>query len=108
MRRLIGFVIAAAGVSIMFLPVSTNHFGHEACGSGWHAVFNSSNNLDYECGEAALPRLWIAGAVVAVGMGIAFWGASRRRLLVMVGLAVVVTVLITVAGLSGANSMGGE
>jgi hypothetical protein len=95
----------------MFLQVSTDHFGHEACGTSWHAMFSPSNNLDYECGEAAFPHLWIAGAVFAVGMGIAFWDGRVhriRRLLAMVGLAVLLTLLINAAGLIAAGGMGGE
>ena len=93
----------------MFLPVSTDQFGlHEACGWGWPAMFSSRSNTAYECGAAALPHLWIAGAVAAVGMGIAFWGARRRWLVAMVGLAVLVTVSITIAGLVAAQGMGGE
>jgi hypothetical protein len=108
-RRLIGFGVVAAGVAIMFLPVSTVSYGfHEACGSGWPAMFSGRDNTAYECGTAALPHLWIAGAVAAVGMGIAFWDAGWRRLVAMVGLAVLVTASITIAGLMAAQGMGGE
>lgn len=74
-------------------------------------MFSNWNNEEYACGEAAFPHLWIAGAVFAVGMGIAFWDGRVfriRRLLAVVGLAVVLTLLINAAGLIAAGGMGGE
>jgi hypothetical protein len=71
--RLIGFAIVAAGVAILFLPVSANRsfYGDTvACGSSWHAIFRNVNNYDsygYVCGRAAFPHLWIAGGGAAVG-----------------------------------------
>jgi hypothetical protein len=89
---------------ITFLPVSTSvvtNFDqpvHVICGSVWHAMLSSDNNLGHECDVAALPRVWIAGGVAAVGMGVAFWGTGVRRLLVLVGLVVLVTLLIAIGG----------
>jgi hypothetical protein len=82
-RRLIGFALVAAGVSITFLNVSADINGynvstgrfenHAACGSVWRAMLsNSENNPEPECDVAALPQLWIAGGVAAI---------SRRRVL---------------------------
>jgi hypothetical protein len=111
--RVVGFAIVAAGVSIMFLPVSANRsfYGDTvACGSGWQATFTNATNYNsdgYACGHAAFPHLWIAGAVAAVGIGVAFWGASRGRFLGMICLALVVTGSIQVLGLMGSSSMGG-
>jgi len=108
LARPIGFGIVLAGWSIMFLPVSTNQGGfHQVCGTSWQAMFSSRNNTEYECGEAAVPHLWIAGAVFAVGVGIALWSGSRGRLLAMVGLALLLTLLINAAGLVAAGGMGG-
>ena len=76
-RRVIGFAIVVAGVWITFLPVSADigPFNyHIACGSVWHAMLSHGNQHD--CVLTALPHMWIAGAVAAVGMGIAFWGAG--------------------------------
>jgi hypothetical protein len=115
-RRVIGFVIVA-GVSITFLPVSADAhlyaedvFVHVTCGTTWQAIFTNPHNYNeagYACGRAAFPYLSIAGSVVAVGMGVAFWGEGRGRLLRMVGVAVLVTGLIQVLGLMGSSSMGG-
>jgi cytochrome bd-type quinol oxidase subunit 2 len=62
-------------------PVHWTYFVDAACGSVWQALFIFS---DDKCGSAALPRLWIAAGVAAVGMGLAFWGARRGRLLAAV------------------------
>ena len=112
-RRLIGFGVVVAGWSIMFLPVSTNRFGlgREACGTSWAALFAPTNNTDYECGQAAFPYLWIAGAVFAVGMGAAFWDERRNRIpgvLALVGLALLLALLIMAAGILAGQGMGGE
>jgi len=98
-RRVIGFAIVAAGVWFTFLPVSAD-IGpfdyHIACGSVWHAML--SHGDQHDCVLTALPHVWIAGGVAAVGMGVAFWGAGRRLLLGMVGLVVLLTLLITLGG----------
>jgi hypothetical protein len=39
-------------------------------------MFDRWHNANYECGSAAFPRLWIAGRVAAVGMGVAFFWLS--------------------------------
>jgi hypothetical protein len=85
-RLVVGFAIVATGVWIRFLPVSTEingynvstgRFGYHAdCGSVWRAMFDRWYNANYECGSAAFSRLWIAGPVAAVGMGVAFWGCA--------------------------------
>jgi hypothetical protein len=81
--RVVGFAIVAVGVSIMFLPVSAQYGVFNVdCGSAWQAMFtdaNGNNLEDFVCGRAAFPRIWIAGGVAAVGVGVAFWGASRGR-----------------------------
>ena len=107
-RRVIGFAMVAAGVSIMFLPVRAERVaGYPlACGTGWHAMFSKENNPDWVCGTAAVPHLWIAGAVAALGFGIAFWGAGRGPILAMVGLVFLLTGLINIAGLLAAQEMG--
>ena len=111
--RVIGFAIVAAGVAIMFLPVRADRSFYGdivACGSGWQAMFTNVNNYNadgYACGHAAFPHLWIGGAVAAVGIGIAFWGASRGRFLGMIFVALLVTRSIQVLGLMGSSSMGG-
>ena len=115
-RRVIGFAIVAAGVSIMFLNVSRTfrYFDtlgepqriHLACGTGWHAMFSKENNPDWVCGSAAVLHLWIAGAVAALGLGTAFWGAGRGPILAMVGLVFLLTGLINIAGLLAAQDMG--
>jgi hypothetical protein len=92
-RLVVGFAIVAAAVSIMFLHVSADineydesgRFGYRvACGSALQAMFDSGGNANYQCGSAAFPYLWVAGGVAAVGMGIAYWGESRGRLLAVV------------------------
>jgi hypothetical protein len=92
-RLVIGFAIVAVGVSILFLPVSADindesgRFGYRTdCGSALPAMFSE---LD-QCGSAALPSLWVAGAVAAVGMGVAFWGEGRGRLLAAVAIPLLV------------------
>jgi hypothetical protein len=51
----------------MFLPGSTDQGGlHSACGPGWRALFSHWHNQEFVCGTAALPHLWIAGAVALV------------------------------------------
>jgi hypothetical protein len=111
--RIIGFAFVAAGVAIMFLPVSANRsfYGDTvACGSGWQAMFRNVNNYNwdgYACGRAAFPHLWIAGGVAAVGLGIAFWGANRGRFLGMICLALLITGFIHGFGLMMSSSMGG-
>lgn len=110
MRRVIGFAIVAAGVSIMFLHISTESHGfHLNCGTAWHAMFSKDNNdvYAYACSDAAFPRLWIAGGVVAAGMGIAFWGVSRVRLLVIIGLVLLFTALVNIVGLVASAGSGG-
>jgi hypothetical protein len=104
-RRVIGLAIVAAGLWITFLPVSTSVTNFDTqqsvsvvCGSVWQAMLSSENNLGHECDLAALPRVWIAGGVAAIGMAVAFWGASRRLLLGMVGLVVLLTLLIALGG----------
>jgi hypothetical protein len=76
-RRVIGFAIVVAGVWITFLPVSAD-IGpfdyHIACGSVWHAML--SHGTDHDCVLTALPHVWIAGGVAAVGMGVAFLGGG--------------------------------
>jgi hypothetical protein len=83
-RQIVGLAIAAAGLSITFLPVSTDqnyvnvtghvHYLHLDCGSAFEAMFDSTTS---GCGSAAFPHVWIAGGVAAIGMAIAFWGAKR-------------------------------
>jgi hypothetical protein len=112
MRQVIGFTIVATGVSIMFLPVSTwmtsgDGRVHVDCGSALQAMFNGWANMEYECGSAALPYLWIAGGVAAVGMGVAFWGAGRARLLATVGLVVLLTGWISLVALLHSDSATG-
>ena len=116
--RVIGVAIVAAGVAITFLPVSASvnygsdiqdYFGQPAvvqaeCGSAWQAMFTNefynfaSIHDVYACGRGAFPHLWIAGGVAALGLAVAFWGASRGRLVRIVGAAVLGTVLIEVFG----------
>jgi hypothetical protein len=122
-RRVIGFAVVAAAVSIMFLPVSAHVNSYEEfaqqiqqisyhadCGSAWHAMFSGDYNTseDHVCGRAAFPHLWIAGGVAAVGMGIAFWGASRGRLLAAVCLPLVATGLVHALGLVASSQMYGK
>jgi hypothetical protein len=62
--RVIGFAVVAAGVSIMFLPVSADgySYGEGSCGTGWQAMFTNVNEYhsgSYACGHAAFPHLWI-------------------------------------------------
>jgi hypothetical protein len=72
-------------VSIIFLHVSAEAVGNRvACGSALQAMFSWQGNEDYQCGSATFPRLWVAGGVAAVGMGVAFWGEDRGRLLAVV------------------------
>ena len=106
-RRVIGFAIVAVGIWFTFLNVSADISGcnvssgigyRAACDSVWRAMLSSANNTDHECDVAALPHLWIAGGVAAVGIGVAFWGTGRRRLLAMVGLVLLLTLLITIGG----------
>jgi hypothetical protein len=112
----IGLAIVAAGVSIMFLTVSTStydlntHANSLACGSVLHAMFSRDTVYEYGCGQAAFPRLWIAGAVAAVGMGVAFWWAGRGRSLAMAGLVLIVTGWIFDAALifGVTESIGGD
>ena len=112
-RRVIGFGIVAAGIGITFLNVSlhpdVNPFAppvpmHLACGSVWNAMFSNANDVAYDCGSAAVPHLWIAGGVAAVGMVVAFWGAGRGRLLRMVVLVLILTTVITLYGLNAAEN----
>jgi hypothetical protein len=49
---------------------------HVACGSVWQAMLSSENNSNHECDVAALPHVWIAGGVAAIGMAVAFWGRA--------------------------------
>jgi hypothetical protein len=63
------------------------------------------NEDGYGCGRAAFPYLSIAGAVVAVGLVVAFWGEGRGRLLRMAGVAVLVPGLIQILGLMGSRNM---
>jgi hypothetical protein len=106
--RVIGFAIVAAGLSIMFLPVSAQHgFFNVDCGSAWQAMFtdaNGHNVEDFGCGRAAFPHVWVAGGVAAVGVGVAFWGASRGRILAVVGLTLLATSLVLVVALMSASS----
>ena len=74
----------------------------------WQALFSARWNVEYDCGEAAWPHLWIAGAVAAVGMGVAFWGAGRGRIVAMVGLVLLLTGLVFGAELMASTQMGGE
>jgi hypothetical protein len=117
--RVVGLAIVAAGLSITFLPVSTYvkrfyEYGppshHAECGSAWQAMFtdaNGNNFEDFVCGYAAFPHLWIAGGVAALGVGIAFWGLSRGRLLLVVGLTLFGTALVLLAALLNSNAYGG-
>jgi hypothetical protein len=108
-RRVIGFALVAAGIWITFLNVSAHYYDgtNVACGSVWRAMFSRDYNTseDYICGRAAFSHLWIAGGVAAVGMGIAFWGASRGRLLAAVCLPLVATGLVHVLGLVASSQM---
>ena len=114
-RRIIGFAIVAAAVSIPFIPVKAPRFGYyegaplEDCGTGWHALFYNQITTELNnCGPAASPLLWIAGGVAAVGMGIAFWGVSRGRLLAAVCLPLVATGLVHLLGLVASSQMYGN
>jgi hypothetical protein len=86
----------------MFLNVSTSttmYFDapervHLDCGTAWRPMFSKDSNGDLAGAKAAYPRLWIAGSLTAVGMGIAFWGASRGRLLSVVGYALLAAGLV--------------
>ena len=104
-RRVIGLAIVAVGVSITFLPVSADiditaydgritYQAQADCGSVWRAMLSSENNYGHECHRAAVPHVWIAGGIAAIGMAVAFWGASRLLLLAMLGLVVLITLLI--------------
>jgi hypothetical protein len=96
-NKVVGFGSVAVAVLIMFLPVSTDRFGmHENCGSAWRALFASSDNFycGWSCGAAAVPRLLIAGAIAALGVGIASRGAGRFWALTMVGSVILITLLI--------------
>ena len=110
-RRVIGFAIVAAGVSITFLRVSHEPDQalpeHIACGTSWQAMFSARWNGDYECGHAAFPHLWIAGGVATVGMGIAFWGAGCGRLLTAVCLPLVAALSVYLLGGIASTQMGG-
>jgi hypothetical protein len=112
----IGFAIVAAGVSILFLDVGawdTYSFEpggkfHVDCGTAWHAMFSKDHNFpNSACAEPAYARLWIAGGVAVVGMGVAFWGAGRRRLSAMVSYALLATVLVRLLALVASSSFGG-
>jgi hypothetical protein len=114
LRLVLGLALVVAGVAIIFLPVSTDinayaptgGFGYHAdCGTALGAMFNSSYNGNYECGSAAFPYLWIAGGVAAVGMGVAFWGDSRGRLLAVVCIPLLVAGFIALVAFM--NSDGG-
>jgi hypothetical protein len=103
--RVVGLAIVAVGVVITFLsvrvqyhvsdqdlqdvvtsPVHWTYFVDVACGSVWQAMFTPH---DDKCGSAALPRLWIAAGVAAVGMvspsgaraGVGFWPRFASPLL---------------------------
>jgi uncharacterized membrane protein len=110
-RRVIGFAIVAAGVLIMFFPVSHEPDQaipwHIDCGTSWQALFTARWNSDYECGTAAVPHLWLAGGVAAVGMCVAFWGAGRGRIVAMVGLVLLLTGLVFVASGIASTQWGG-
>jgi hypothetical protein len=112
-RRIIGFAIVAAAVSIPFFPVKAPRFGYyegaplEDCGTGWHALFYNQNTTELNnCGPAASPLLWIAGGVAAVGIGVAFWDAGRGRLLGMISVVLVVTLFLAFASYSTSQQMG--
>jgi ABC-type transport system involved in cytochrome c biogenesis permease subunit len=78
------------------------------CGTTWHAMFSKDHNFpNSACAEPAYARLWIAGGVAAVGMGVAFWSAGRRRLSAMVGYALLATVLVRLLALVASSSFGG-
>jgi hypothetical protein len=109
-RRVIGFAIVAAGVSILFLIV-TSASGifspHPVdCGSAWQAMFSKDSNwTGYACGRASIPYLSIAAGVAAVGMGVAFWGAGRGRLLAAVCLPFAAALSVYVIGLAASSQM---
>ena len=116
-RRLmlvVGFAMVAAGVSILFLNVSawdTFESGekfHVDCGTAWHAMFSHDHNFpNSACATPAYPRIWIAGGIAAVGTGVAFWGAGRRRIAAMIGYALLATVLVRLIALAASSSFGG-
>jgi hypothetical protein len=92
-RLVVGFAVAAGGVLIIFLHVSAEAFGNRvACGSALQAMFSWQGNEDYQCGSAGFPYLFVAGGVAAVGMGVAFWGEGRGRLLAVVCIPLLVAV----------------
>jgi hypothetical protein len=107
--------LVGAGVSILFLDVSTSgtytfepsQKFHVACGTAWSAMFSKHNNDDLACAKAAYPRLWIAGYVAMVGMGVAFWGAGRRRLVRMMGYALLATGVARFFALTASTGFGG-
>ena len=120
-RRVIGFAMVAAAVAITFLPVSTDQrytepWGyyqdqvrdvvlHLKCGSVWQAMVSKFNFTDRACSRAAFPFLSIAAVVAAVGMGVAFWGAARRRLLTAVCLPLAAALSIYIIGMIASDAM---
>ena len=114
--RVIGLALVAAGIGITFLNVSTSSKNvdtrqrfHVDCGSVWQAMFSKYNNLDLDCASAAVPHVWIAGGIAALGMAIAFWGAGRGWLQAFGAFASVIflTVVINMAGTNIWNNGGG-
>jgi hypothetical protein len=99
-NRLVGYGSAAAALLIMFLPVSADLRVdlHLSCGPGWYALFAHANNSNFDCGAAAFPHLWIAGAVA--GAGWAHRAAGSGRLLAVIGCVVVLVVFIAAAALA--------
>jgi hypothetical protein len=113
--RVIGLALVAAGIGITFLNVSTSRMNfdtqqrfHVDCGSVWQAMFSNDNNLDLDCASAAVPHVWIAGGIAAVGMAIAFRGAGRGWLQAFGAFASVIflTVVINMAGTNTWNKRG--
>jgi hypothetical protein len=94
-NKLVGFGSVAVAVLFMFRPVSGTEDGfHTTFGSGWYALFSIPNNCGLASGRAAVPHLLIAGAIAALGVGIAFRGAGLRRLVTVVGAVIFTTLLI--------------
>lgn len=104
-NRLVGYGSAAAAVLIMFLPVGTvPSFGGDgqgkvqvSCGPGWHALFSGVGPVDFGCGGAAQPHLWIAAAIAAAGIGWTQRAAGRGWIVGAVAWILFLTLLIDLA-----------
>ena len=120
-RQVIGFALVAAAVAITFLPASTDQrytetWGyyqdqvrdvvlHTKCSSVWQAMLSKFNFPDNACSRATFPFLSIAAGVAAVGMGVAFWGARRTRLLAAVCLPIAAALSIYIIEMVASDAM---